>query len=133
MTGEPRPFTTTPATTTTTSSCFRSTGRRVNKLDEYVPFPTTLDLTPFICAAGPPATHYEQLGQAAAGSGHASSSMRLYGVVEHEGTFSGGHYIAYVRLEGRWYRMSDSFVSEVTEAEVLKKQAFMLFYEGEGA
>ena len=105
------------------------------KLDEHVPFPLELDLASFSCAPGQPATHYEQLGQAAAGSGHAyaASSMRLYGVVEHEGTFSGGHYIAYVRLEGRWYRMSDSFVSEVTEAEVLKKQAFMLFYEGEGA
>ena len=74
-----------PAVLTLHLKRFRSTGRRVHKLDEYVPFPTTLDLTPFICAAGPPATHYEQLGQAAAGSGHASSSMRLYGVVEHEG------------------------------------------------
>ena len=111
---------------------FRSTGRRVNKLDEHVPFPAVLDLSPFTCAPGKSATHYEQLGEIMAGTSQASSSMRLYGVVEHVGTFSGGHYIAYVKLEGRWYRMSDSVVREVSEAEVLGKQAFMLFYEREG-
>ena len=115
---------------------FRSTGRRVNKLDEHVPFPASLNLGPFVCAPGKPATQYEQLGAESGGglggessSGQAASIMRLYGVVEHEGTFASGHYLAYVRLDGRWYRMSDSFVSEVSEDEVLRKQAFMLFYE----
>ena len=57
--------------------------------------------------------------------------MRLYGVIEHEGSFSGGHYIAYVRLAEQWYRMSDSQVTRVDEEAVLRKQAFMLFYERE--
>ena len=59
--------------------------------------------------------------------------MRLYGVIEHEGSFDGGHYISYVRLQGgsQWYRMSDSIVKEVSEEVVLSKQAFMLFYERE--
>lgn len=30
---------------------------------------------------------------------------------------------------GRWYHISDSRVNEVPEAEVLKAQAYLLFYE----
>ena len=118
---------------------FRSTGRRVHKLDEHVPFPTLLHIDPFTCAPGKPATHYSQLDDGGGGNGRdggdgdgrdgGATPMRLYGVVEHQGSFSGGHYIAYVRLAQQWYRMSDSVVTAVTEEEVLHKQAFMLFYE----
>ena len=38
-------------------------------------------------------------------------------------------YVAYVRIEERWYRMSDSIVTELKQEEVLSKTAFMLFYE----
>ena len=55
--------------------------------------------------------------------------MQLYAVVEHIGTFASGHYVAYVRLSDRWYRMNDSVVTAVSEAQVLRAQAFMLFYE----
>ena len=98
----------------------------------------------------------------------------LYGVVEHSGRLTGGHYTAYVKsrpnsvrtkefisrldiaslplesllekLEGageeagggdglapppgKWYYISDSRVSEVSnESNVLRCQAYMLFYE----
>ena len=53
-------------------------------------------------------------------------------MVEHQGSYSGGHYIAYVRLESTWFRMSDDLVKEVDEAEVLKSQAYMLFYKRPG-
>ena len=112
---------------------FRAMGRRVHKLDEHVPFPARLDLSAFTCAAGDPVKHFSQLdgsgGSAAAAA--AGGMMRLYGVIEHEGSFSGGHYIAYVRLAEQWYRMSDSQVTRVDEEAVLRKQAFMLFYERE--
>jgi len=52
-------------------------------------------------------------------------------VVEHQGTFESGHYVAYARLgEGadEWFRMSDSRVSRIDEAAVLRVQAFLLFY-----
>jgi ubiquitin C-terminal hydrolase len=41
----------------------------------------------------------------------------------------GGHYVAFLRLDGGWFRMSDSWVTLVDEAAVLKAQAFLLFYE----
>jgi len=85
---------------------------------------------------GEPAKHVKQLGGRGAGgkAGGAdtrggTSTMRLYGLIEHEGSFAGGHYVAYVRLGTSWYRMSDSQVSEVREDELRTKQAFMLFYE----
>lgn len=97
----------------------------------------------------------------------------LYGIVEHAGRLSGGHYTAYVKAntrtinrifecelplaqcdlnkllrrfsgvkielsenafdkdeeDARWFYISDSFVKEVSEAQVLKCQAYLLFYE----
>ncbi len=102
---------------------FYSVDGEMCKLDEHVPFPETLDLDAFTCAAAAPPTHVAQLG-----GGGTRATMRLYALVEHQGSFSGGHYIAYVRLGEVWYRMSDSRVTEVSEAEVLGVRAFMLFY-----
>ena len=109
---------------------FRSMGRRVHKLDDPVPFPALLDLSAFTCEPGEPVSHFSKLGGAAALQ--KSAPMRLYGVVEHQGNFSGGHYIAYVRIGDCWYRMNDSIVTCVREEEVLAKQAFLLFYERDG-
>ena len=101
----------------------------MHKLDTHVPFPTTLDLAPFTTSSTrEQATHYTQL-QPAASDG--SSRYRLYGVVEHQGSFKGGHYVAFVKSapNGSWHRMSDSTVSRVDEETALKAQAFLLFYE----
>ena len=40
-----------------------------------------------------------------------------------------GHYHAYVRDGERWLRKSDTAVVEVAMAEVLRAEAFMLFYQ----
>jgi len=103
-------------------------GATVAKLDDHVPFPLALDFSPFACKAAEPVDHLSKLEQPSADSEHAAQ-LRLYAVVEHQGTFTGGHYVAYVRLCERWHRMSDSTVTVVSEAEVLQVQAFLLFYE----
>ena len=56
----------------------------------------------------------------------------LRGVMVHTGSFSSGHYTAYVRAQNnRWYYCDDAEQpQEVTRVEdVLKAQAYMLFYE----
>lgn len=97
----------------------------------------------------------------------------LYGIVEHSGRLTSGHYTAYVKSNKRtvntifecqlplaqcdleqllqkfsgskkdsslydceqttekcqWFYISDSHVKEVSEAQVLKCQAYLLFYE----
>lgn len=67
---------------------------------------------------------------------------RLVGIVEHSGTMRGGHYVAYVRggekSKGKaenenggfeWYHASDAYVREVSLEEVLRCEAYILFYE----
>ena len=106
---------------------FRTVGRRVHKLDVHVPFGAYLDLSPFACSMGDSVEHFSEW-RGSAGVARASR-LRLYGVVEHQGTFEGGHYVAFVRLGGSWYQMNDSVVIQVEEEAVFKAQAFLLFYE----
>ncbi|CAI9776111.1 unnamed protein product [Fraxinus pennsylvanica] len=61
---------------------------------------------------------------------------RLIGLVEHLGTMRGGHYVAYVRGGAKgengdcvWYRASDAYVHVVSLEEVLRCEAYILFYE----
>ena len=117
-----------PRTLTLHLKRFRSTGRRVHKIDEHVPFPMTLEISPFVCPPGEPKAHFTELDDLTSSSAP-SEMLRLYALVEHEGSFSGGHYIAYVRLGEVWYKMSDSAVTHVDAAFILERQAFLLFYE----
>ena len=73
--------------------------------------------------------------------GNDSTAYRLVAVVEHMGTMTGGHYVAHVRsgkIGGRqqqsrasksWFYASDSQVRETSLEEVLKCEAYILFYE----
>ncbi|GAA5884144.1 hypothetical protein JCM3774_004553 [Rhodotorula dairenensis] len=70
-----------------------------------------------------------------------NARYRLYAVVVHFGDLNTGHYASYVlsnrygtgeragRGERRWVFCSDEDVTAVSEAEVLRSKAYMLFYE----
>ncbi|BGP19117.1 hypothetical protein JCM10213_005642 [Rhodosporidiobolus nylandii] len=70
-----------------------------------------------------------------------NARYKLYAVVVHEGTIDTGHYASYVltnrygkgadagKGERRWVFCSDEDVMAVSEAEVLRSKAYMLFYE----
>lgn len=67
----------------------------------------------------------------------------LKGVTCHSGTLNGGHYTAYINtdinnsidgyiapvINRNWYYISDSYVKKVDQSDVLKCQAYMLYYE----
>ena len=59
-----------------------------------------------------------------------SKDYGLYAVITLEGTtVRSGHYLAYVKApNGNWFRMDDSNVRAISIYEVLKVQAYMLFY-----
>ncbi|KAK7491576.1 hypothetical protein BaRGS_00017215 [Batillaria attramentaria] len=148
---------------------FEQVGYTSRKVNRHVEFPTILDIAPY-CSS---------LCQDVR-SGQRRVLYSLYGVVEHSGRLSGGHYTAYVKVRpslgpltnfihthqpnprefihrymeqvqktacstedeaaddpspevlvppGRWFHISDSRINEVTEATVLKAQAYLLFYE----
>ncbi|KAF7346429.1 Ubiquitin carboxyl-terminal hydrolase [Mycena sanguinolenta] len=66
------------------------------KLDDYVTFPETLDLTPFLA---PKKEDYGLRPKKGKGKRSAERCMyRLYAVVVHIGNMLGGHYISYVAL-----------------------------------
>lgn len=67
---------------------------------------------------------------------------RLIGVVEHIGTMRGGHYVAFVRggektgrnvdrehVRSTWFHASDAYVRQTSLEEVLRCEAYILFYE----
>ncbi|KAI3469995.1 hypothetical protein Pfo_026658 [Paulownia fortunei] len=93
---------------------------RCSKLNGHVNFRETIDLNPYI---DPRCTDRDRF------------TYRLVGVVEHLGTMRGGHYVAYVRGtkdhgDCVWYHASDAYVREASLEEVLRCEAYMLFYEG---
>jgi hypothetical protein len=54
----------------------------------------------------------------------------LVGILVHQGqTCASGHYLAFVKKNGEWYRCNDSIVTKVDEALVLNQQAYILMYE----
>ncbi|KAI3440821.1 Ubiquitinyl hydrolase 1 [Psidium guajava] len=96
---------------------------RLSKLHGHVIFRETIDLRPFMDTRG------EEKEKCV---------YRLTGVVEHMGTMRGGHYVAYIRGGEKskngvrasvWYHASDASVCEVTIEEVLRCEAYILFYE----
>ncbi|KAE9607946.1 putative ubiquitinyl hydrolase 1 [Lupinus albus] len=100
---------------------------RLSKLNGHVSFRERMDLRPYMNPGCISEENYE---------------YNLVGVVEHSGSMRGGHYVAYVRggqrntgnankeVEGStWYHASDAYVREASFNEVLRCEAYILFYE----
>ena len=50
--------------------------------------------------------------------------------MSHIGTdATSGHYVAYVRTSVGWILFDDTNITEVSEANVLRQQAYILFYQ----
>ncbi|KAG0431971.1 hypothetical protein HPB47_021285 [Ixodes persulcatus] len=87
-------------------------GSSLRKVQRHVAFPVELDLEPY-CS----------------GQAEGCKSYTLYGVVEHSGRMTGGHYVAYVRgAGGGWFYASDGRVAPAPQRKVLASQAYLLFY-----
>jgi hypothetical protein len=54
----------------------------------------------------------------------------LVSVVQHSGSMGGGHYIAHAKhkVSGQWHTYNDSIVTPIEVAQVLQKEAYVLFY-----
>ncbi|XP_022871466.1 ubiquitin carboxyl-terminal hydrolase 2-like isoform X1 [Olea europaea var. sylvestris] len=94
---------------------------RLSKLNGHVNFKEKIDLKRYMDPSCAERGVYE---------------YRLIGVVEHLGTLRGGHYVAYVRGGAKsengdcmWYHANDAHVHAVSLEEVLRCEAYILFYE----
>ena len=57
----------------------------------------------------------------------------LFGVCNHSGSLSGGHYTAYAKNNGTWYYYNDSHVSnESYSMRIKSSEAYVLFYKKKG-
>jgi ubiquitin carboxyl-terminal hydrolase 22/27/51 len=53
----------------------------------------------------------------------------LYAVVNHMGSFEGGHYYAYIKhAKDAWVKCDDHVIKRVTRQEVLDSPGYLLFY-----
>jgi ubiquitin carboxyl-terminal hydrolase 4/11/15 len=108
----------------------------------YVDFPQTLDLAPFLLSPGAPETYFinentedQSFKKPAYWQGFdecKSTNYKLYGVVNHTGSISGGHYYSFIENDGKWFNFNDSDLYEVKQfPSVVTKDAYMLFYRRE--
>lgn len=143
---------------------FQQAGMSLRKVNRFVEFPLILDLSSYCSSACLILPHMS--------SAKEEVLYSLYGVVEHSGRLTSGHYTAFVKTsqrtlnqsflcrmplancdleelfrqflrtdspppetetfheeETQWWNISDTHVKEVTEAQVLKCQAYLLFYQ----
>ena len=113
-----------PAVLTLHLKRFCREGRSTQKIGRRVSHDLEIDLLPF-CGSPDVPKSVADLSEPR----HGPQRYRLYGVVEHAGSFHGGHYTAYVLGDDdTWMHFSDTHCSPATEAQVLAAQAFLLFY-----
>ncbi|ETB62370.1 hypothetical protein YYC_00956 [Plasmodium yoelii 17X] len=95
------------------------------KIDSYVYYPHKeneyLDMTPYILPDG--LKHMKSFDP------NYLPLYELIGVNCHTGGLGGGHYFAYVKLNGQWYNFNDTYVTTINESQINTKNAYLLFYQ----
>jgi hypothetical protein len=90
-----------------------------NKINRKVDYPTQLSV--------PEYRHDKQHKET-----RSEAIYNLSAVIVHEGNqISSGHYICYVKRNGRWFYTSDTVIKESSSLVAHNLNAYMLFYERE--
>ena len=92
----------------------------ISKVGEFVQFPLELDLGPHL------ARHDDDTKPEAP----SRTKYQCCGVVNHHGSYGGGHYTAYVRdpLSGKLFHCDDEQVQEAEPESMLESEAYVLLY-----
>lgn len=91
---------------------FLFNGHQWMKLETEVSLPETLSLNPYHIGLEKPEPYH------------------LKGMCIHLGTCTGGHYLAHIKKEGKWYICDDTTVQESPYMEQMaNKNAYLVFYE----
>ena len=91
------------------------------KLNDFINFPVkALDMGPYVLDKSTPG---------------GECVYDLYAVSNHFGSLSGGHYTAFCKnpVYNKWFNFDDSDVGRASEADVVSKAAYVLFYKRRGA
>lgn len=85
------------------------------KHEGKIDFPVAIDMAPYTAR-----TQSQK---------HQSMIYDLESVVVHHGQqIQNGHYLAFCRQDDRWFKFDDEIVSVSTAEEVLRQEAYLLFY-----
>ncbi|KAL4264076.1 Ubiquitin-specific protease doa4 [Pleurotus pulmonarius] len=111
---------------------FETRGRFSDKIDTFVEYPLkALDLTNFM---PPPLPTGADKGQVSIDPSDPRTQLPpyrydLYGVTNHYGNLSSGHYTAYIASRGGWMSCDDSSVRPADPKQVVNQKAYVLFYK----
>ncbi|KAJ5662468.1 uncharacterized protein N7477_010084 [Penicillium maclennaniae] len=96
---------------------YEATSSSSGKMNCHIDFPLTLNMLPYVVKKE---------------KDRIDTSKYIYDlstVIVHQGTMDSGHYFAYTRLGGdKWVLMDDNKVTVASVADVLRQDAYLLFY-----
>ncbi|GIL91031.1 hypothetical protein Vretimale_9476 [Volvox reticuliferus] len=102
----------------------------VTKIDKHVAFELALDLSPYMTTTARGDRENGGVSTKGTDGSRGSNTYTLYSVLTHRGdTLQSGHYVSFVRDgEGEWWLKNDETTVPVALDDVLRQQAYMLFY-----
>ncbi|KAI5954277.1 DOA4 [Candida jiufengensis] len=98
----------------------------IKKLETYVTYPVdeVLDLTNYW-----PTDGMNELGSLPIRNQIPPFKYKLFGVANHFGSLTTGHYTSYVKKQSNWYYFDDTKFTKVSSNQVLNKNAYCLFFQ----
>ncbi|KAF7309945.1 Ubiquitin carboxyl-terminal hydrolase 4 [Mycena indigotica] len=111
---------------------FEINGRFSDKVDTFVDYPVrSLDLTSYMPPPLPPGADKGRMIVAPDDPRSQVPPYRydLYGVTNHTGNLSSGHYTAFIMDRDGWKSCDDSSIRPVDEKQVVNQKAYVLFYK----
>ncbi|EXJ60144.1 hypothetical protein A1O7_04296 [Cladophialophora yegresii CBS 114405] len=108
------------------------------KYEGKMDFSLTLDMAPYTTRPPPKNGEHKRDarakngGSGGGGGGSKKDNEFLYDldcVVVHQGEHAqNGHYFAFCRQDNKWFRFDDEIVSATTTEDVMRQEAYLLFY-----
>ncbi|KAI5962298.1 DOA4 [Candida pseudojiufengensis] len=106
---------------------FKMQSTSIKKLETWVTYPVDeiLDLTKYW-----PTDGMNDLGSLPIRNQIPPFEYKLFGVANHFGSLTTGHYTSYVKKQDKqWYYFDDTKVSRVNSNQVMNKNAYCLFFQ----
>lgn len=102
--------------------------RTSRKIDQYVQFPFSLDMNPYISSSVVRSRHRNRVVSFDDDEADTLTEYEIFAVVTHSGMLESGHYVTFLRLYNQWYKCDDAWIMEVDEGTVRASQCYMIFY-----
>ena len=58
----------------------------------------------------------------------ASEDFDLIATISHVGSVNSGHYVAFGKREGVWFKFNDEYVERCNDSEIISRNSYLIFY-----